>query len=90
MDPGAPREWVVLGVRDFGLGIAEADQHRLFHKFVRLPQTLTTSIRGTGLGLWICKQYITAMGGDIWQESSYGQGAHFQFCLPLAEPPDDE
>jgi signal transduction histidine kinase len=29
------------------------------------------------------------MGGDIWQESSYGHGAHFQFCLPLAEPPAD-
>jgi signal transduction histidine kinase len=88
--PDAPRQWAVLGVRDFGLGIAEADQHRLFHKFVRLPQSLTTSIRGTGLGLWICKQYITAMGGDIWQESAYGHGAHFQFCLPLAESPAGE
>ncbi|HEX6123375.1 MAG TPA: GAF domain-containing protein [Ktedonobacterales bacterium] len=87
--PGAPQRWAVLGVRDFGLGIAETDQHRLFRKFVRLPQTLTTSIRGTGLGLWICKQYISAMGGDIWTESAYGHGAHFQFCLPLTEPPAD-
>ncbi len=81
------RQWAVLGVRDFGTGIPEEDVHRLFHKFVRLPQTLTTPIRGTGLGLWICKQYITAMGGEIWVESSYGQGAHFQFCLPVAAPP---
>lgn len=86
-EPDAPRRWVVLGVRDYGPGISELDWHRLFHKFVRLPQTLTTSIRGTGLGLWICKQYVGAMGGDIWVESNYGHGAHFQFCLPLAEPP---
>jgi signal transduction histidine kinase len=88
--PGAPQQWAVLGVRDFGMGIPEGDLHRLFHKFVRLPQTLTTPIRGTGLGLWICKQYVTAMGGDIWVESSYGHGAHFQFCLPVTVPPPDD
>ncbi len=43
----------------------------------------------TGLGLWICKQYITAMGGDIWVESGAGHGAHFQFCLPIVSPPAD-
>ncbi|MBF6589353.1 MAG: GAF domain-containing protein [Ktedonobacterales bacterium] len=85
----AHARWAVLGVRDFGAGIAQEDQHRLFHKFVRLPQTLTTSVRGTGLGLWICKQYITAMGGDIWVESGAGHGAHFQFCLPIVSPPAD-
>jgi signal transduction histidine kinase len=87
--PGVPTQWAVLGVRDFGMGISEGDLHRLFHKFVRLPQTLTTPIRGTGLGLWICKQYLTAMQGDIWVESTYGHGAHFQFCLPVVAPPAD-
>jgi signal transduction histidine kinase len=90
MEASAAQRWAVMGVRDFGIGIIEADQHKLFHKFVRLPQSLTTSVRGTGLGLWICKQYVTAMGGDIWVESAYSKGAHFQFCLPLAAAPSNE
>jgi signal transduction histidine kinase len=85
----APERWVVIGVRDQGEGIAPEDQPKLFQKFVRLPRSLTTSVRGTGLGLWICKQYLNAMGGDIWVESEYGDGAYFQFSLPLAEPPNN-
>jgi signal transduction histidine kinase len=78
----APERWVVVGVQDGGPGIAPEDQDKLFHKFVRLSRSLTTSVRGTGLGLWICRQYVEAMGGDIWVESEFGKGAHFQFSLP--------
>ncbi len=45
-------------------------------------------MRGTGLGLWICRQYLDAMGGDIWVESAPGKGSLFQFILPLAAAPD--
>ncbi|MGZ3581553.1 MAG: GAF domain-containing protein [Ktedonobacterales bacterium] len=82
----APERWVVVGVRDFGEGITPEDQARLFQKFVRLSRSLTTSVRGTGLGLWICRQYIEAMGGDIWVESEFGSGSHFQFSLPATTP----
>ncbi len=81
------KAWVVVGVRDQGEGIAPEDRPKLFQKFVRLPRSLTTSVRGTGLGLWICKRYIEAMGGDIWVESEYGHGSNFQFSLPLAQGP---
>lgn len=81
--------WVVVGVRDWGDGITKEDQARLFQKFVRLSRSLTTSVRGTGLGLWICRKYIEAMGGDIWVESEFGNGSHFQFSLPVATPPLD-
>ncbi|MGH2516762.1 MAG: ATP-binding protein, partial [Ktedonobacterales bacterium] len=81
---GAPERWVVVGVRDGGEGISSEDQGKLFQKFVRLSRSLTTSVRGTGLGLWICLKYLEAMGGDIWVESEYGRGSHFQFCLPHA------
>ncbi len=84
---GAPERWVVVSVRDRGPGISPEDQAKLFQKFVRLSQSLTTSVRGTGLGLWICRQYVTAMGGDIWVESAIQQGSSFEFCLPLAAPP---
>lgn len=85
----APERWVVVGVRDFGEGITPEDQGRLFQKFVRLSRSLTTSVRGTGLGLWICRKYIEAMGGDIWVESEFGSGSHFQFSLPAATSPID-
>ncbi|HLJ80262.1 MAG TPA: ATP-binding protein, partial [Ktedonobacterales bacterium] len=71
-----------VSVRDWGEGISPEDQTKLFQKFVRLSRSLTTAVRGTGLGLWICLKYLEAMGGDIWVESDYGKGANFQFCLP--------
>jgi signal transduction histidine kinase len=86
---GAAERWVVIGVRDWGDGITAEDQPKLFQKFVRLPRSLTTSVRGTGLGLWICRRYLDTMGGDIWVESEFGLGSHFQFCLPCVAAPED-
>lgn len=86
--PGAPERWAVVGVLDSGMGISPADQEKLFHKFVRLEKSLTTNVRGTGLGLWICRKYLDAMGGDIWVTSALNQGSHFQFYLPLAQSPE--
>jgi signal transduction histidine kinase len=83
----APERVLMASVRDFGDGIPAEDIKRLFHKFVRLPRSLTTSVRGTGLGLWICKKYVQAMGGEIWVESEVGSGADFRFWLALAPPP---
>jgi signal transduction histidine kinase len=79
---GAADRWVVVSVSDRGEGISQEDQAKLFQRFVRLPRSLTTSVRGTGLGLWICRQYVEAMGGDIWVESVVRQGSSFRFCLP--------
>ncbi|HEX8997325.1 MAG TPA: ATP-binding protein [Ktedonobacterales bacterium] len=81
------QEWVVVSVEDDGPGISVEDQARLFQKFVRLSQSLVTPVRGTGLGLWICRQYIEAMGGDIWVDSRPGQGSRFSFCLPRIAAP---
>jgi signal transduction histidine kinase len=87
LEDGAPEEWALVTVEDEGPGIAPEDQARLFQKFMRLQQSLTTSVRGTGLGLWICRQYVEAMGGEIWVESRMGHGARFNFILPRAEAP---
>jgi signal transduction histidine kinase len=76
--------WAVMAVQDTGPGIPREDQDKLFQKFVRLARSLTTAVRGTGLGLWICAEYVRAMGGEIWVESELGQGARFLFCLPAA------
>ncbi len=85
---GAAERWAVISVADQGEGIPPEDQGKLFQKFVRLQRSLVTSVRGTGLGLWICRQYLDAMGGDIWVESVIAKGSRFQFTLPLVEPPN--
>lgn len=79
---------VVVRIRDYGAGITPADQQRLFERFVRLERDVNSSVRGAGLGLYICKQLIEAMGGRIWVESSGtpGRGSTFSFTLPTVYP----
>lgn len=87
LEENAPEDWVSVTVEDEGPGISPEDQARLFQKFMRLQQSLTTAVRGTGLGLWICRQYVEAMGGEIWVESRLGHGSRFSFILPRVDAP---
>jgi len=75
---------VCVCVQDTGPGIPPEDIPLLFGKFVRLTRDLASSTRGTGLGLYISKQLVEAMGGRIWVESAgiAGQGSRFYFTLP--------
>jgi signal transduction histidine kinase len=77
-------------VKDNGPGIAAEDIPLLFEKFVRLKRDLSSSIRGSGLGLYISKQLVEAMGGRIWAESAgiAGQGSRFCFSLPYVANTD--
>jgi signal transduction histidine kinase len=73
---------VIVSVKDAGAGIHPEILPRLFSKFA------TTSYKGTGLGLFICKSIIEAHGGKIWAENNVGvRGATFTFSLPLIEQP---
>ncbi|HET9919538.1 MAG TPA: ATP-binding protein, partial [Ktedonobacteraceae bacterium] len=75
--------------RDQGDGIHPDEQEKIFEKFFRLPRTLTTPIRGSGLGLYISRRYIEAMGGRLWLEQSIsGEGSIFTFYLPRVEAPE--
>ena len=71
---------VVLSVKDYGIGIAQHDQSRLFKSFERLSSD--RHYGGFGLGLWIVKQILDALGGAIRVESQSGQGALFEVTLP--------
>ncbi|MFL5695028.1 MAG: PAS domain S-box protein [Ktedonobacteraceae bacterium] len=80
-----PAASVCICVQDAGPGIPLAEQPLLFQKFVRLKRDLSGTVRGTGLGLYISKQLIEAMGGDMWVESSGRQGEGSRFCFTLLE-----
>jgi PAS domain S-box-containing protein len=71
---------VYVSVIDHGIGIPEADQLHMFERFFRAHNA--TNIQGTGLGLNIVKKYLDLMGGDIWFESTLGNGSIFNFVLP--------
>jgi signal transduction histidine kinase len=71
-----------IDVRDEGPGIASEHLDQIFKRFYRIPSNSTT-VRGTGLGLFICRQIIRAHGGDIKVESKLGEGTTFHICLPL-------
>jgi signal transduction histidine kinase len=76
----------IVHIRDFGHGIPVDEQERLWERFTRLERDMNSPVRGAGLGLFITRQLIEAMGGQIWVESSgvKGEGSTFSFTLPLA------
>jgi signal transduction histidine kinase len=73
-----------FSVRDEGLGIPLDQQERIFEKFYRLDPDMTQGVGGTGLGLYICRELVEGMAGEIWVESEPGRGSTFSFELPLA------
>jgi signal transduction histidine kinase len=76
----------VLHVRDRGIGIALAHQHRIFERFYRVDESMTRSRDGTGLGLAIAKSLIEGMNGRITLRSKLGEGSLFTITLPLWKP----
>ena len=75
---------LIVSVTDTGLGIAPADQPKVFERFKQVGDTLTDKPKGTGLGLPICKEIVEHHGGRIWVESALGRGSTFSFSVPLA------
>jgi signal transduction histidine kinase len=76
--------FVCFYVKDEGLGIPDIEQDRIFDKFHRLDPHLTRGVGGTGLGLYICRELVRQMNGDIWVVSTEGSGSTFMFELPAA------
>jgi signal transduction histidine kinase len=79
---------VLIRVKDQGPGVMAEDQSHIFEKFVRAPRSLTTPVRGSGLGLYISRRFVGAMEGKLWLEHSVlNEGATFSFYLPWVEAP---
>jgi len=75
-------KFFIFAIQDFGVGMSEQTQAKLFKIESTNPQTGTANEKGTGLGLIICKEFIEKIGGKIWVESELGKGSCFHFSLP--------
>jgi PAS domain S-box-containing protein len=79
------KEDVLFEVQDYGRGIPEEHQKKIFQTFYQVDSDADTKFGGAGLGLAICYGIITAHGGRIWVESTGkpGEGSTFLFTLPV-------
>jgi PAS domain S-box-containing protein len=75
---------VTFTVRDEGPGIPSSEHERIFEKFYRLDPEQRAGVGGTGLGLYICRELVTRMGGRIWLTSREGGYSAFHVELPRA------
>jgi signal transduction histidine kinase len=74
---------VAISVRDQGMGIDPREQREIFQKFVRGAAAKKAGIKGTGIGLSMVRQIVSACGGDLRLESAVGAGSTFTITLPL-------
>lgn len=75
----------IVTVRDYGVGIEEEHIDRLFKKFSRIPNSLSKTVGGSGLGLFLAEQIMIAHNGDIEVDSKIGRGSIFTISMPLYE-----
>jgi signal transduction histidine kinase len=76
---------IVVSVSDEGMGIGPDDRKSLFTTFHRIQRPETQGIRGSGLGLYIVKEWTEAMGGEIWLESELNKGSTFYVSIPAVD-----
>jgi signal transduction histidine kinase len=82
---GRDKDQALIRIRDEGLGVPEPERGQLFERFFRT--SVAKPYGGVGLGLYISREIITRMGGDIQLESSGDRGSVFQVTLPLQRVP---
>ncbi|MBV7476356.1 sensor histidine kinase KdpD [Pseudomonas sp. PDM31] len=83
---------VRFAVSDTGIGIAESLHGALFEDFSQVDSPLQKRLRGTGLGLSLCKRFAILLGGEVGMQSAPGVGSTFFVIIPLAiamEPADE-
>jgi len=83
------RSFLHFTVRDTGIGIPAERMEHIFQPFTQADNSTTRKFGGTGLGLSITRRLVELQGGQIWAESSPGQGSCFHFTLPVGEVEHD-
>jgi len=77
---------VQFSVSDNGLGISDEVSKKLFEVSANRSSLGTANEKGSGLGLALCKEFVTKLGGEIWLARKKGNGSDFRFTLPLNSP----
>jgi signal transduction histidine kinase/CheY-like chemotaxis protein len=77
--------WVVVEVKDTGIGIPESEQPRIFDRFYQVADSLTRDHGGIGLGLALVRELVSVLGGTVWVNSQAGRGSTFAFALPYRQ-----
>ncbi len=73
---------VIVHIKDTGIGIPMESQPRVFERFYRVDKGRAREMGGTGLGLAITKHIVLCHDGEIWLESSLGEGSVFHVAIP--------
>jgi signal transduction histidine kinase len=81
-----PNPEVQVSVEDKGIGIPTRDLPNIFEPFYRVQATRDGQIRGVGLGLYLVKHMMEAMGGRVTVTSEPGRGSFFVLHFPVSEP----
>ena len=76
---------ITFSVADSGIGVPEEKKDAIFDRFVKLNQY----VQGTGLGLSLCKIIVERLGGKIWLDTDYKEGARFVFTIQLSIPTEE-
>ena len=76
-----PPGFITVTASDEGIGVDPAIRERIFDRFYRADASDTQRVYGHGLGLYIVRGLVEAMGGMVWVESTGGQGSRFAFTL---------
>ena len=74
---------VAFSVADTGIGIAQEDQGRIFEEFSQLDHPIQQQVKGTGLGLPLCRKLAQLLGGSVEVNSRPGEGATFVATIPV-------
>jgi CheY-like chemotaxis protein len=77
---------LVFSVRDTGIGVAPVDVEMIFQEFTQVPSMLQQAVKGTGLGLPLCRKLAALLGGEVGVDSTPGQGSTFWARIPLRAP----
>ena len=78
--------WIRFSIKDTGIGIADAEQHKLFSYFNQANRQISQKFGGTGLGLAISNSFAHLLGGFIQLNSEFGKGSSFELYLPCEAP----
>jgi signal transduction histidine kinase/DNA-binding response OmpR family regulator len=81
--PNADGRHIALSVTDTGIGIRAEDQGRIFEEFTQLANPLQGRVKGTGLGMPLCRRLARLMDGEVTVQSEFGVGSTFSATLPI-------